>query len=192
MKRDWTQDELIEHWTLAPSERLLLMNKSGPGRLGFAALLKFFQLEARFPVAKSDLPGAVLTYLVQQTNSGESNWAEYDWQGRSIKYHRAEIRALWGFREATIEDAADLTKWLIDHVLAQERHPERIQELALERLRGLNIEPPTAERMDRLIRSALHTFEDEFLCANVRLRSGATARRPALRTRKSLELGTRT
>ncbi|WP_084080829.1 DUF4158 domain-containing protein [Edaphobacter aggregans] len=47
--RDWTQDELIEHWTLAPSELVLLMNKSGPGRVGFALLLKFFQANGRFP-----------------------------------------------------------------------------------------------------------------------------------------------
>ncbi len=28
-------------------------------------------------------------------------WADYDWQGRTIKYHRAEIRSLFDFREAT-------------------------------------------------------------------------------------------
>jgi hypothetical protein len=43
MKRDWSADELAEHWTLLPSEQALLSNKSGATRLGFAVLLKFFQ-----------------------------------------------------------------------------------------------------------------------------------------------------
>lgn len=162
MKADWTHDDLIEHWTLAPGEHLLLMNRSGPGRLGFAALLKFFQSEARFPPTKSDVPEAAVAYLAQQTNSGGSSWADYDWQGRSIKYHRAEIRTLWGFREATVEDSDDLANWLSHHVLTHEPNPGRIQELALGRLRELKIEPPTAERLDRLIRSTVRTFEDDF------------------------------
>ncbi len=138
------------------------MNKSGPGRLGFAALLKFFQAEARFPAAKSDVPEAAVEYLAAQTKATLSGWAEYDWQGRTIKYHRAEIRALWGYREATTEDGDNLTSWLCQHVLTYERHPARILELALGRLRELKIEPPTADRLDRLIRSALRTFEEEF------------------------------
>ena len=162
MKRDWTQDELVEHWTLAPGELVLLMNKSGPGRLGFSALLKFFQAEARFPAIKTDVPAAAVDYLALQTKTAQTAWAEYDWQGRTIKYHRAEIRALWGFREAASEDGEALVVWLCGHVLSQERHSERIQEAALQRLRELRIEPPTADRMERLIRSALRNFEDDF------------------------------
>jgi len=41
VKRDWTADELIELWTLLPSEKQWLANKTGPTRLGFAVLLKF-------------------------------------------------------------------------------------------------------------------------------------------------------
>ncbi len=162
MKRDWSQDELIEHWTLAPSELVLLMNKSGPGRIGFATLLKFFQAEARFPPTKDDVPVAAVEYLAVQTKTAASAWAEYDWHGRTIKYHRTEIRALWGFREATAEDGEDLMVWLRQHVLSQERHPEQIQEAALGKLRELRIEPPTPDRMERLLRAALRSFEEDF------------------------------
>ncbi len=113
------------------------MNKSGPGRLGFAALLKFFQTEARFPSTKDDVPVAAVEYFAVQTKAAASSWAEYDWHGRAIKYHRAEIRAFWGFREATAEDGEDLMVWLRQHVLSQERRPERSQEAALLRLRDL-------------------------------------------------------
>ena len=162
MKPDLTQDELIERWTLAPSELVLLMNKSGPGRVGFAALLKFFQAEGRFPSSESDVPTEAVEYLVRQTKVAPSSWAEYDWQGRTIKYHRAEIRSLFGFREATAEDCETVMDWLREHVLAQERHPERILEAALQRFRDLKIEPPTAGRLERMLRSTLQTFEEDF------------------------------
>jgi hypothetical protein len=42
MKREWTDLEFAD-WTLLPSEAALLANKTGPTRLGFAVLLKFFQ-----------------------------------------------------------------------------------------------------------------------------------------------------
>ena len=162
MKRELTQDELIERWTLAPSELVLLMNKSGPGRVGFAALLKFFQAEGQFPNSAGDVPAEVVEYLVRQTKVAPLSWAEYDWQGRTIKYHRAEIRSLCGFREATVEDCEAVMGWLCEHVLAQERHPERILEAALQRFRELKIEPPTAGRLERMLRSTLQTFEEDF------------------------------
>ena len=56
MKRHWEIDELVEHWTLLPRETELLTNKTGATRLGFAVLLKFFQLEAYFPQQASDVP----------------------------------------------------------------------------------------------------------------------------------------
>jgi hypothetical protein len=35
MKRQWTYDELAEHWTLLPEELKLLANKTGATRLGW-------------------------------------------------------------------------------------------------------------------------------------------------------------
>jgi hypothetical protein len=49
MRREWHPDDFIEHWTMLPQDRKLLGNKSGPTRLGFAVLLKYFQYEERFP-----------------------------------------------------------------------------------------------------------------------------------------------
>lgn len=146
MKRELTQDELIEHWTPAPGEFVLLMNKSGAGRLGFAVLLKCFQREGRFPANRDDVPNAAIEYLVRQTRVTYTSWDDYGWQGRTIKYHRAEIRSLLGFRKTSADDSDAVMVWIRDHVLTRERKPERIREAALERLRELQIEPPTKER----------------------------------------------
>ncbi len=162
MKPTQHQDELIERWTLASNELLLLMNKSGPGRLGFAALLKFFQAEGRFPSDRSDLPEQAVEYLAQQTKVPASALGAYDWNGRTIKYHRSDIRALFGYQEVTVESTEAVMGWLGEHVLPQERHPERILEAAMQRFRLLKLEPPTPERLTRMIRSALRAFEENF------------------------------
>ncbi|HLK55207.1 MAG TPA: DUF4158 domain-containing protein [Chthonomonadaceae bacterium] len=101
MKRSWNIDELIEHFTLLPDELKLLANKTEPSRLGFAVLLKCFLYEGRFPQYKGDIPSPVVTYVAQQISVAPERFQEYYWNGRTIKQHRADVRALLGFREAT-------------------------------------------------------------------------------------------
>ena len=44
VKPNWDTEELIENWTLLPTELELLENKVGGNKIGFALLLKHFQL----------------------------------------------------------------------------------------------------------------------------------------------------
>jgi hypothetical protein len=96
MKRTHSSEELAESWTLAPQERLLLFTKTGPSCLGFAVLLKFFQAEGRFPYYPQEVPAAAIQHLAQQVGFDSADWWRYDWKGRTIKNHRAEIRNLLG------------------------------------------------------------------------------------------------
>ncbi len=57
MKRQWTVDELIDQWTLLPSElALVAASKADHNCLGFAILLKYFQVEGKFPRHKHEVP----------------------------------------------------------------------------------------------------------------------------------------
>ena len=47
MRQEWEPEDLIEVWTLLEDEVVRLRNKTGANRLGFALLLKFFEVEAR-------------------------------------------------------------------------------------------------------------------------------------------------
>jgi hypothetical protein len=174
MKRDWEADELAEHWTLLPGERDLLANKSGATRLGFAVLLKFFQCEARFPQSRQEVPLAVVAFVARQVGVSAACYAEYDWNGRAIKYHRAQIRSFLGFREATVRDTEALAAWLSEHVLPQAHADEHVKAAAYQRLRDLSIEPPTPGRLDRIIASAAHTFEERFCAATLEQLPAAT------------------
>jgi TnpA family transposase len=72
----------------------------------------------------------------------------------------------FGFREATVADAERLAGWLRDRVAGEvggEIEPmiERLEA----RCRELAIEPPTADRVERIARTALHAHEERFHAA---------------------------
>jgi TnpA family transposase len=161
MKHEWTDEELIEHWTLLPNEMEWLANKTGATRLGFAALLEYFQQEGCFPHSPHDVPATAIAYLARQAGVVAALWFQYDWDGRTIKYHRAQIRTHLGFREATVADAEADIAWLCAEVLPHEQRPEHLPEVLRQHLRARRIEPPTAERLDRIVRSALAQFEEQ-------------------------------
>jgi hypothetical protein len=104
VSREWTTDELIASWTLVDSDWRLLGNKSGATRLGFALLLKFFELEARFPRCAEEVPEAAVEYVAELVGVDPSLFGKYGFSGRTIEYHRAQIRRSFGFREARVED----------------------------------------------------------------------------------------
>ena len=47
MRREWEPEELIASWTLTHRDWELIVNKSGATRLGFAMLVRFFDLASR-------------------------------------------------------------------------------------------------------------------------------------------------
>ncbi|MGH4020489.1 MAG: Tn3 family transposase, partial [Pseudonocardiaceae bacterium] len=65
-----------------------------------------------------------------------------------------------GFRECGVADADKLTEWLVTNVTQAERRGEQVREELLTRLLAERIEPPTAGRIDRIVRSALHRGEE--------------------------------
>ncbi|WP_432973630.1 DUF4158 domain-containing protein [Dactylosporangium sp. CA-233914] len=62
--------------------------KFGATRLGFALLLKFFEVEARFPESVKEVPAAAVEYVAQQVKAPSEAWADYDWQSEAIQRHR--------------------------------------------------------------------------------------------------------
>jgi hypothetical protein len=89
-----------------------LANKAGPPRLGFAVLLKVFGHDGRFPRSRQDVAGAAVVNVAKQVGVPAEQYLQYDWHGRAIKYHRAQVRAFFGFHEATVPDGEALVAWL--------------------------------------------------------------------------------
>ena len=100
----------------------------------------------------------MVRYVAQLLKLSPERFAHYDFQGRIIIIHRTLIRDFLGVREATVKDAQALGEWLETQVLAYDLKLEALLIAARERLRYLKIEPPTPERLERIVRSALRLF----------------------------------
>jgi TnpA family transposase len=162
LKQHWELDELIENWTLLPQELSWLSNKSGVNLLTTALLLKWFQYETKFPNSTREIPNSVIDYLARQLKVSAELISDYNWQGRSYKRHCAEVRQFLGISKATVKDAQELISWLIENVLDKEVDLEHLKEIANQRFWSLKIQPPPPNRVERLVRSALRTYETKF------------------------------
>jgi len=152
--------DLIEDFTLTPNEMKLISNKTGATRIGFAILLKYFQIKGYFPSGVKEIDKDILQYISRQVEVPANIFYEYDWKGRSIKYHRAQIRNYTGFRDSTIEDMEQLKEWIQKNILPQEQKMERIRDHAITHLQELQLIPPTNEQLDRYIKSAIFQYEE--------------------------------
>jgi TnpA family transposase len=161
MRREWELEDLIECWTLDEEELGLLGNKSGARRLGFAVMLKFFELEARFP-RREDVPRAAVEFMAGQVKVDAELFGDYAWSGRTIEYHRKEIRDFHGFRPVTVADEEKLVFWLAADICSKEMSRDRLRAALLARCRQEKIEPPTPGRIERLLGSAESMFERQF------------------------------
>ena len=63
MKKTWQPEELVEYWTLLPLELALLNQKNDENRLGFAILLKFFEIMLDFLRIIKKSPSSLLIIL---------------------------------------------------------------------------------------------------------------------------------
>ncbi len=177
MKQHWSSQELIDHWTLTQSEIVLAQNisKTDYNQLGYSLMLKYFQREGKFPQRKQDISGQIIVHIAQQLRVQESIYASYDWTGRTQKRHRSHIRSFLGFRIGTAADAIKITEWLSLHaLLGENRQFDRLKEVVYERYRDLKIEPPEPKSIDRLIRSAVWTADEQFYKITMEKLSPAT------------------
>ncbi len=152
-------DDLVEFWTLLDEDRALLGGRRGATALGFALLLKFYSRHGRFPRGWAEIPETVIGFVSRQVGVEIVDLASYEWSGRTVEYHRAEIREHLGFRLATVADQQLLTSWLAVSVAHAERRPDRVREALLGNFRRERIEAPTTGRVQRMVRSALRTAE---------------------------------
>ena len=157
--------DIAEPWTLTAADYALVMAKNGANRLGFALLLLFYRAHGQFPKKPTEIEAGSVARVARQLGVEPNGHDEYDTASRTWKRHRAEIRALAGFRAATVADAELLEGCLRDQVAAIGAAPDQLAALLETRCRELSIEPPSADRVDRIIRAAIHAHDERFHAA---------------------------
>ena len=144
-----------------------MAKKRGATRLGFALLLKFYELEGRFPRHAGEVPKPALGYIAAQVKVAAAAFGDYEWTGRTIEYHRAQIRKALGFREATVGDENKLAGWLAEEVCPLELSEDRLREALVARCRIQRIEPPAPSRIERVLGAAREGFHQHFTARTI-------------------------
>jgi Domain of unknown function (DUF4158) len=152
----------LERSMLTLPELAFVMTKHHGTRLGFAVLLVFFRRQGRFPRTAREIDAVFVEAIARQLAiTAPPDFAPI-LTGRTAERHRAEIRALMGFREATVADAALLEDWLRYQVAAVGAVPDQLVALLQSRCRELSLEPPAADRVDRIVRAAIRAYDERF------------------------------
>jgi len=153
-------DAALDHFTLNRDDLELLRNKTLETRLGFAVSLRFLLWQGRFPLRRVDIPDDALAHVAHQVSVEVPAIDSYDFSGRAAQRHRQEIRRYTGFRPCGVADAENLIAWLIAHVAKSERGEDQVRAELLAHCRTERIEPPSTERIGRIVRSARRQSED--------------------------------
>jgi hypothetical protein len=172
--RELDEDELIGNWTLVGDELEQLSGRRGATKLGFALLLRFFAVHGRFPAGRSEIPDQAIAHVARLVDVPAADLGFYEWDSRTIKAHRADIRRYFGFRECSVGDADKAAEWLAANVCEKERQAGQVREELLAHLKGEQIEPPARDRVRRIIGTALRQAE-QALTARIASRVPAEA-----------------
>lgn len=175
MRQEWSPEELLASWTLVDGDWELVANKSGATWLGFSLLLKFFELEGRFPDVLEEVPPAGVEYVADLVKVPATNFAKYTVVGRTAEYHRKQIREALGFRPSTVADERALAEWLAVEVCPVELVEARQREALLVEYRARQIEPPGRTRVEKVLVAARGKWEKTF-CARTIGRLGEAGR----------------
>jgi len=170
MKWHWQEEELCEYWSLAADELGLVNESTRYGRrrsrhdrLGFAIMLKWFQFHGRFPSAIKEIPVDVVQFITKQIDASLSDIDHFDWLGRTAMRQRTEILSFLGIQRITPEQKQALLTWINDDLLPTDYSLEQLLEQVNDWFREKKIEPLGETRLNRLLRSEMHSFETAIL-----------------------------
>lgn len=158
MKHYWESNELTECWSLNFEELALLKSKPPKNHLPFCFQLKFYQHFGRFPQSYDEIAEAPLKYLKEQLDKFEIE--EYDWKGRTVKRHRAEILKYLDIRKSTTKEREQFCEWLISDLIPKLSNVKDLMTRSEVWFLRHKLELPTEFMLERLIRSAITTHEE--------------------------------
>jgi TnpA family transposase len=154
----YSDEELIEHFTLSETDKTFITQVRGDANLhGATVLLKSLQYLGYFPHL-NEVPVDVKSFIAKQLNLVGDPSKEYPWDTRTRFNHFEWIRQYTGFRASTAQDKEDLSIWLRQEGALSAITFSDLFECAIQRLRSLYIELPSEKELTRVVNSALTGF----------------------------------
>jgi hypothetical protein len=148
LKEDISEREIIERYTLEPSELSLVKSYKGD-QLSLAVRMKFFQHLLNHNLPLNDVPQKIVDYVASQIQIQPHLLSDT----RGSMYRQISlIRNYTGFSHFS---GGELVSWLIKEAEKKSHLMDLINE-AIFHLREIQIELPAFQRLVRLASSALH------------------------------------
>ena len=91
-------------WHLSDQEHQFIKKYRGLNRLKCATLLKYYQIEGRFPEKFSDIPDIGRKILSENLKVSDDVDPDYDYMDRTGKRLRQSVREFLGIRNSLPED----------------------------------------------------------------------------------------
>ncbi len=88
--------ELVELWSLTLAELATAGGKPDANALAFALLLKFFQVNGRFPRGRAEFPDDVVGFVAKQVGVADSELGFYEWSGGRWSAVDRRSATCWG------------------------------------------------------------------------------------------------
>src|SRR5262249_47704643 len=122
----------------------------------------FCEFEVGFPAYPEEAPPAAVSYLGSLVKVDPALFAKYSWTGRSIKYHRSQIRKVYGTRPPTEDDEDRWAQWLAEEMCPAETNRDRLAAALRRRCPSGKGEPPSTGQVGRVVGSGCRRFDDAF------------------------------
>ena len=146
------------------SEELQLVqaNNTEKNRLAFAIMLKFLQINGRYPTKKDTIEPVMLFSLAHQLKVSAHLFEPIHLENRTAERFRQKIREFLGYKVATLPDAEKLITCLIEQAGKGPYTMSQYREKAHQFHKEQKIEPFSPKKIDRYVRSAIARFEKQF------------------------------
>lgn len=145
------------------SEELLLVNakRNKSNKLAFAILLKSFQRSGDFSNDLKIVSDSLGVTIASQLALNQDVLHDFDWNSRTVKRFRQEIRNFYGYTAATVKDSKAFVAWLISNVLPNAQTLPQCRERAKLFFKEQKLESFSEKEIDRYINSARQSFEQD-------------------------------
>lgn len=140
---------------------LVHSKKSKKNQLCFAIMLKHYQLEGRHPRATKYIDPILISCIAKQLEVKNYNLAHFEWEGRSTRRYRDEVRHLYKYKLPRKSNIAQMQKWLESSIFTQGAKRQTHLSHAYKYFREQKIEPPETQELIRQVQSAHSRFEEK-------------------------------
>ena len=151
-----------DKWIISSEEMNFIKNKDVNNQLIVAIKLKFFEQYGYKLVDIASINAEIINYIADLLKVESNSVAFYNWNSRTSRSHDDAIRVYLGFRTIDKKDLEVLRIWLFEQHMPFGVSYEVIKERAYIHLFNLKIEPLVMARMERLLKSWIYQFEEEF------------------------------